>query len=154
MPKIKIMNVDDEDDFRETLISRLAKRDLDASGAESGEKAVELVRKFNYDVIILDVRMPGIDGIETLRQVKAIKPLVEVIMLTGHATLESGVEGMKLGAFDYVLKPADLDSLMEKINLAYEKKAFHDDKIYQATIRDLKAHPTHVFDILEKEKKK
>jgi DNA-binding NtrC family response regulator len=115
----------------------LIKREIDASGAESGEKALELVRKFDYDVIILDIRMPGMDGIETLRQVKSIKPLVEIILLTGHATIESGVEGMKLGAFDYVIKPADLDSLMEKINLAHEKKALHDKKIYEATIRDI-----------------
>ena len=137
MFKIKILIVDDEEDFRDTLVNRLIKREIDASGAESGEKALELVRKFDYDVIILDIRMPGMDGIETLRQVKSIKPLVEVILLTGHATIESGVEGMKLGAFDYVIKPADLDSLMEKINLAYEKKALHDKKIYEATIRDI-----------------
>jgi DNA-binding NtrC family response regulator len=137
MFKIKILIVDDEEDFRDTLINRLTKREIDASGAESGEKALELVRKFDYDVIILDIRMPGMDGIETLRQVKSIKPLVEVILLTGHATIESGVEGMRLGAFDYVIKPADIDSLMEKINLAYDKKALHDKKIYEATIRDI-----------------
>jgi DNA-binding NtrC family response regulator len=154
MPMIRILVVDDEEDFRETMVNRLNKRGLDASGAESGEKAVELVHKYLYDVIILDIKMPGMDGIEALREIKRIKPLIEVILLTGHATVESGIEGMKLGAFDYVLKPADFDSLMEKIEQAFEKKAAHDEKIRQATIRDLTTHPARILEQIREEKKK
>jgi len=76
-----------------------------------------------------------------------------VILLTGHGTMESSIDGMKLGAFDYILKPANFDALLEKIQQAYEKKATHDEKIRQAIVRDLSAHPSHVLDILKKEKK-
>jgi len=154
MATMRLLVVDDEEDFRETMVNRLCKRDIDASGAESGEKAVQLVDKYLYDVIILDVKMPGMDGIETLREIKKIKPLTEVIMLTGHATVESGIEGMKLGAFDYVLKPADFDGLLVKINQAYQKKADHDEKIREATIRDLTTHPARIFEQLKEEKRK
>jgi len=77
----------------------LRKRNLDVKGAENGEKALELVKKYLFDVVILEVKMPGIDGIETLREIKKLRLLVEVIMLTGHASVESGIEGMKLGDF-------------------------------------------------------
>jgi DNA-binding NtrC family response regulator len=154
MGKIRILVVDDEDDFRETMVNRLCKRDFEAEGAESGEKALERVKTYLYDVILLDIRMPGIDGIAALREIKKIKPLIEVIMLTGHGSVESGIEGMKLGAFDYLLKPSDFNVLLDKIRQAYEKKAAHDEKIRQATIRDLSAHPGHVKEIIKKEKKK
>lgn len=154
MGKIRILVVDDEDDFRETMVNRLVKRDFDAEGAESGEKALERVNAYLFDVILLDIRMPGIDGITALREIKKIKPLIEVIMLTGHGSVESGIEGMKLGAFDYLLKPCDFNVLLEKIQQAYEKKAAHDDKIRQATIRDLSAHPGRVRELIKKEKKK
>jgi FixJ family two-component response regulator len=75
-------------------------------------------------------------------------------MLTGHASVESGIEGMKLGAFDYIMKPADFDPLMEKMRQAYEKKATHEDKIRQATIRELTGHPARVFEQLKEEKSK
>lgn len=122
MKECQVLVVDDEADFRETIVKRLQKRQLHVSGAESGEKALELMAAQPFDVVVLDVKMPGLDGIETLREIKKINPLVEVILLTGHASMESGIEGMKLGAFDFVMKPAALDELMEKIRQAYEKK--------------------------------
>lgn len=151
MEDFRVLVVDDEDDFRETLVNRLQKRNLDVTGAESGEKALELIAKYLYDVIILDVKMPGIDGIETLREIKNMKPLIEVIMLTGHASVESGIEGMKLGAFDYIMKPANIDKLVEKMHQAYEKKAVHDEKIRQATIKELTAHPARILEKIKKE---
>jgi len=122
MKECQVLVVDDEADFRETIVKRLQKRQLHVSGAESGEKALELMAAQPFDVVVLDVKMPGLDGIETLREIKKKNPLVEVILLTGHASMESGIEGMKLGAFDFVMKPAALDELMEKIRQAYEKK--------------------------------
>lgn len=154
MPGPRVMVVDDEEDFRETLVSRLRKREIDTTAAESGEKAVELVGRFLFDVIVLDIRMPGIDGIAALREIKKLRPLVEVILLTGHATVESGIEGMRLGAFDYIIKPANFDALLEKINQAFAKKAAHDEKIQQAIVRDLTAHPARVFEQIKKEEKK
>ena len=122
MDKFKILIVDDENDFRETIIKRLRARKVDIEGADSGYKALEMLDAQDFDVIVLDVKMPGMDGIETLREIKLKKPLVEVIMLTGHASVESGIQGMQLGAFDYVMKPVALDELLEKMRQAYERR--------------------------------
>ena len=122
MEKFKVMIVDDEVDFLETIVKRLQTRSIDVTGVESGYQALEVLDNRNPDVIILDVKMPGMDGIETLREIKKKKPLTEVIMLTGHASVESGIQGMQLGAFDYVMKPIALDELLEKIRQAYERK--------------------------------
>jgi DNA-binding response OmpR family regulator len=122
MEKFKVMIVDDEVDFLETIVKRLKARNIDVNGVESGYQALEVLDHRNPDVIILDVKMPGMDGIETLREIKKKKPLTEVIMLTGHASVESGIQGMQLGAFDYVMKPIALDELLEKIRQAYERK--------------------------------
>src|SRR5512144_454841 len=105
MDKFKVMIVDDENDFLETIVKRLRARSIDVTGVESGIKALEVLESVSPDVIILDVKMPGMDGIETLREIKKKRPLTEVIMLTGHASVESGIQGMQLGAFDYVMKP-------------------------------------------------
>jgi DNA-binding NtrC family response regulator len=128
MDKFKVMIVDDEQDFLETIIKRLKARKIDVTGAESGHKALELLGAQNFDVIVLDVKMPGMDGIETLKEIKKRKPLTEVIMLTGHASVESGIQGMQLGAFDYVMKPAALDELLEKMRQAYERKLIQEGK--------------------------
>jgi len=128
MEKFKILVVDDEQDFLETIIKRLKTRGIDAAGVESGYKALEFVDNQDVDVIILDVKMPGMDGIEALREIKKKKPLVEVIMLTGHASVESGIQGMQLGAFDYVMKPVALDELLEKVRQAYERKLIQEGK--------------------------
>ena len=122
MDRFKVMIVDDEVDFLETIVKRLKTRGIDVAGVESGYQALESLDAANPDVIILDVKMPGMDGIETLREIKKKKPLTEVIMLTGHASVESGIQGMQLGAFDYVMKPVALDELLEKVRQAYERK--------------------------------
>jgi DNA-binding NtrC family response regulator len=128
MEEFKILVVDDEDDFRETIVKRLQKRKMKAWGAESGEKALELIEAQPFDVVVLDVKMPGLDGIDTLREIKKRKPLIEVILLTGHASMESGIEGMKLGAYDYVMKPANLEELIEKMRQAFEKKVVFEEQ--------------------------
>ncbi|NVM21871.1 MAG: response regulator [Desulfobacterales bacterium] len=151
MEEFRVLVVDDEDDFRETFVNRLQRRNLDVDGVESGEKALEWLDKHLYDVCILDVKMPGMDGVETLREMKTKRPLMEVIMLTGHASVESGIEGMKLGAFDYIMKPADIDELMEKMRQAHEKKTLHEEKIRQAKIKELEGHPARVFEQIREE---
>ncbi len=123
MDNFRILIVDDEDDFREAIIKRLRARKVDIEGANSGSKALEILSEKDFDVVVLDVKMPGMDGIETLREIKLKKPLVEVIMLTGHASVESGIQGMQLGAFDYVMKPVALDDLMDKVRQAYERRS-------------------------------
>ncbi len=138
MLRTVVMLVDDEVPFVATMTKRLAKRDLDILAAHSGLEALgKLDTNSNVDVVILDVKMPGMDGIETLREIKKAHPIVEVIMLTGHATVESGIEGMKLGAFDYLMKPCDIDKLLSKVREAKTKKAQHEEKITQARIHEI-----------------
>jgi DNA-binding NtrC family response regulator len=153
MDYFRVLVVDDEQDFLETLVKRLGKRNIDATGVPSGELAIETMGKKLFDVVILDIKMPGgMDGIETLREMKKIQPLAEVILLTGHGSVETSIEGMKLGAFDYLLKPVKLEELMAKLAEAFEKKDAHDQKIRKAKIKELIRFPGRVFE-QEKEEK-
>lgn len=120
--RIRLLLVNDEEAFRTTLASRLRRRAFDVLDVESGYRALEAVKRTAFDVAIIDVKMPGMDGLETLREMKSISALIEVIMLTGHASVESGIEGMRLGAFDYLMKPCDIDDLVVKIGDAYQRK--------------------------------
>jgi DNA-binding NtrC family response regulator len=129
----KVLLVDDEAPFIETLAKRLSKRDLTILTAVSGAEALhKLDSEASIDVVVLDVKMPGMDGVETLKAIKNIHPLVEVIMLTGHATVESAIEGMKLGALDYLMKPCDMEILLGKVQEAKSKKAKQEEKIAEA----------------------
>jgi two-component system, OmpR family, response regulator VicR len=110
-----VLLVDDEIPFVETMTKRLFRRDLNPTSAFSGQEGLDKLEKdWSIEVVILDVKMPGMDGIETLKEIKRRFPLVEVIMLTAHATVETGIEGMKLGAFDYLMKPCDMELLFSK----------------------------------------
>jgi len=122
MEGLRVLIVDDEDDFRETVVKRLRARKIVAEGASRGTTALEILETQDFDIIVLDVKMPGMDGIETLRNIKKMKPEIEVIMLTGHASVEFGLKGMQLGAFDYVMKPVPLNELLDTISQAYMKK--------------------------------
>jgi len=122
---IKILLVDDETDFVETMTKRFGIRKMPITTAGGGAEAVKLVEEQDFDVVVLDVRMPGMDGLEVLRRIRAKRPLTEVIMLTGHASLDAGMQGMNLGAYDYVLKPADFDELLDKVRRAAERKALN-----------------------------
>ena len=135
---MKILFVDDEKAFLDTLIKRLDKRGLKAEAVYDGQSAVSfMAENANVDVVVLDVKMPGMDGLETLRAIKADHPLVEVIMLTGHATVENAIEGMKRGAFDYLMKPCNLEELIAKIEEAAGKKAHHEEKIMEARAKEI-----------------
>ena len=129
MASFRVLIVDDEKDYLETLLKRMRKRGLDITGIGSGEEALHWLETNSVDVVVLDVRMPGMDGIKILREIKKSYPLVEVIMLTGHASTEVAIEGMELGAFDYLMKPVDFDELLYKIEDAYKKKAIQEEKI-------------------------
>jgi len=134
---VKVLVVDDEEEFVDALAQRLEVRGFKVLTAFSGDDALVAVREAPVDVVILDVLMPGKDGLQTLREIKQLKPLVEVIMLTGHATVETGIEGMKLGAYDYLMKPTETEDLVAKINKAYGRKAEHEERISQANIDNL-----------------
>ena len=132
--KVRVLLVDDEEQFVETLAMRLEARDFAVATAFNGDQALDYVKGKDVDVVVLDVLMPGLSGIDTLRELKKIRPLTEVVMLTGHATVETAIEGMKLGAFDYLMKPTEIDELVGKINKAQGRKAEHEERIQKATI--------------------
>ena len=129
MEILKVLFVDDEVDFLETLMKRMKKRGVNVAGVGSGEQALDYLNRQPVDVVVLDVRMPGISGIHTLREIKKIDPLMEVIMLTGHASIEAAIEGMELGAFDYLMKPADFDELFYKLQDAFKRRTIQKQKI-------------------------
>jgi DNA-binding NtrC family response regulator len=132
-----VMLVDDEVPFVEALTKRLKKRNLNILTAFSGREALQTLDKHrNVDVVILDVKMPDLDGIETLREIKKAYPVTEVVMLTGHATVESAIEGMRFGAYDYLMKPCEIEQLMTKVEEATKKKRDHEEKIREARVRE------------------
>ncbi|HDZ91293.1 MAG: response regulator [Deltaproteobacteria bacterium] len=135
MEKMKMLLVDDEERFLSTTKKLLSRKGYDVLTASSGVEALEILRTHNIHVVILDVKMPGMDGIETLKAIKRTYPLVEVIMLTGHGTIDSAVEGLKSGATDYLTKPADVQDLIEKAEEAFEKRQMLEDKIRVAQSR-------------------
>jgi DNA-binding NtrC family response regulator len=137
MEKANILLVDDETAFLDAMKRRLSKRGFSVETAESGMGAMELLgdKHDGIEVVILDVKMPGIDGIETLREIKRKYPMIEVIMLTGHATVGSAIEGMKFGAFDYLMKPADIDSFTNTVMEAAGKRRQQEQKIIEARMR-------------------
>jgi DNA-binding NtrC family response regulator len=124
-----VLLVDDEVEFLETLMKRIRKRGVRVSGVKSGDEALAFLSNTPVDVVVLDVKMPGMDGIETLRTIKKRHPLVEVIMLTGHASVEVAIQGMELSAFDYLMKPINIDDLLYKLQDAFQKKALQEKKI-------------------------
>jgi len=137
----RILVVDDEKDFVEMLSLRLKETGEKVTSVYSGKECLETLEEKkdvdDVDVVILDIKMPGMDGIETLREIKKRFPLVEVIMLTGHGATETAVEGMKLGAFDYLLKPADFKDLSAKLEAARKRKDEHKERIRMAEARFL-----------------
>ena len=136
MTNVKVLLVDDERPFVETMVKRLKKRDLKLVTAFNGNEALNrLEEDGNIEVVILDIKMPVMDGMEALSRIKSKHPLVEVIMLTGHATVETGIEGMKKGAFDYLMKPCDVDQLLDKVTEAAARKRKHEEKIVEARVK-------------------
>jgi len=134
---INILLVDDERDFVEMLSLRLEDDGQRVRPAYSGGEALDRLAERETDVVVLDIKMPGMDGIETLKAIKAKYPLVEVILLTGHGTVETAVEGLKSGAYDYVLKPADFPDLLSKLEGARQRKAEQEERIRQAEVKAL-----------------
>jgi DNA-binding NtrC family response regulator len=122
MASATVLIVDDEQDFAEVLAARMEGRGLEADIVDSGEKAIEQVKKKSYDAIILDLAMPGLDGIETLKLLLADQPELQVILLTGRATLDKGIQAVKLGAVEFLEKPADIETLVGKVKVAQMKK--------------------------------
>jgi len=132
-----ILLVDDEEDFVEMLALRLEAAGEKVRKAYDGLQCLDILDSVPIDVVILDIKMPGMDGTQALKTIKGRHPLVEVILLTGHGTTETAIKGMKLGAYDYLLKPADFDDLTEKLAGAVRKKEEQEERIRQAEARGL-----------------
>ena len=145
MEEMKMMLVDDEERFLSTTQKLLSKKGYDVLTASSGAEALEKLRLHNIHVVILDVKMPGVDGMETLKVIKKTFPLVEVIMLTGHATVESAVDGLKSGATDYLMKPTDVKDLIRKAETAFEKRQVLEEKIRVAQTRSFMKSPREII---------
>lgn len=118
MESLRVLIVDDEEDLVQALEERLNLRGIKATGVTSGADALGLIHTEPYDVLLVDVRMPGIGGLQVIRQVKAELPSLEVILLTGHGSVEDAEEGMRLGAFEYLTKPVNIDDLIEVLRQA------------------------------------
>ena len=136
MDDIRVLVVDDEQDFLDMIVKRLNQRELEVNGVTSGNAAIRIIKQNPVDVVILDMRMPEMDGIETLQALKDIAPMVEVIVLTGYASMESAIQVMEMGAFDYLMKPIDMDDLEYKIQDAYQEKILKDSTVQPGAAED------------------
>jgi DNA-binding NtrC family response regulator len=135
--KAKVLIVDDEERFRITLRKLLTANGLDTNAVGSGMEAIEELKQQPYDVILLDVKMPGMNGIEALAELKKISRDVEVIILTGHASVDVAVEIMRLGGYEYLLKPCPMDELLAKIESAFERKVSRQERTKKAETNPL-----------------
>jgi DNA-binding NtrC family response regulator len=133
----KVLLVDDEKEFIDTLAERMQTRGMDVEKTTSAKTALKLVEEGSFDAVVLDLQMPEMDGLEVLKILKEKKPEIQVILLTGHATVEKGIEAMKLGAMDLVEKPADLAVLTEKIQKAQIKKMILVEKKSEEKIKSI-----------------
>jgi DNA-binding NtrC family response regulator len=133
----KVLLVDDEKEFIETLGERMKTRDLDVSTAGSASEALGMVQAQSFDAIVLDLMMPGMDGLEALKAIKATHPELQIILLTGHGTIEKGIEAMKLGAMDFLEKPADVEKLTAKIKKAQANKVVIVEKQLEDKIKHI-----------------
>ena len=128
MENVRVLVVDDEKDFVDLFVNRFNKRNVQASGAGSGPDALKFLQEQPVDVVVLDLKMPGMDGIETLKEIKKRHPLVEVIMLTGHGSVEAGLQGMGHGAYDFIMKPFNIEDLLVRIHKARERKVLNEGR--------------------------
>ena len=128
MSATKLLVVDDEQDLLDLLVRRLKRKGYEVDSAGTAEDALQLVKKNDYDIGVYDIRLPNMDGIELLKETKKLQPDIEVLILTGHGTIDTAIEAMKVGAFDYITKPYNLAELELTIGKAAENKALKEDR--------------------------
>ena len=147
--KIRVLLVDDEEQFVKNMARILKFRGFEVTTAESGYKALDAVKYGGgFDVVVLDIKMPGMDGLETLGHIKKWAPDTEVIMLTGHASLSSGTQALTMGAYDYLMKPCDVEDLVEKIREAHEAESMKRHPVLwpRKLVREITLHPIRGLD--------
>ena len=152
MATIRLLLVDDEADFRNVTARVLKRRGFEIVEAESGERAIEELEQVTPDVVVLDLKMPGMDGITTLREIKKLGLFTETLILTGHGSIDTALEAIKLGAYDYLTKPCEIEELVTKIEGAWEKKDGAEKKDIQEKIQKVVESPASVFDLFPKKK--
>ncbi len=146
MSTMNLLLVDDEEMFLSTTQKLLEKRGVKTLTCTNGYDALELLGTRRIDVVVLDIKMPGIGGIDVLSKIKQKKPDVEVILLTGHASVETAVEGLKLGAFDYLIKPATISEIMAKVEEAFAKKQAKEERTRKDKIDRIIRHPMAIYE--------
>jgi DNA-binding NtrC family response regulator len=137
MAEANVLIVDDEKEFLETISERLINRGFQVDAAGNGLEALDKLDAKNYDAIVLDMMMPQMDGIETLKHIRASHPEMQVILLTGHATLQKGVEAVKLGAMDFLEKPAEIEALVAKIKEAKSNRLLLVEKQREEAVQEI-----------------
>lgn len=150
----KILLVDDEIVFADNMSKLLTSRGYRVTAVHSGDSAIRTLEEENFDVVVLDLKMPGMDGITTLREIKKLGLFTETLILTGHGSIDTALEAVKLGAYDYLTKPCEIDELVEKIEGAWGKKDDDEKKDMQQKIQKVVESPASVFDVFPREKKK
>ncbi len=133
----KVLLVDDEKDFLDIMTQRMETRGMKVSTSASAKEAIEKIKENSYDAVVLDLLMPEMDGLEALKAIKEIRPEMQIILLTGHATVEKGVEAIKEGAMDFIEKPADMEKLTEKIKKAQAQKMLIVEKRQKEKVNDI-----------------
>ena len=148
----KILLVDDEVVFTQNMAKLLTNRGYIVTVVGSGDAAIQALEEKDFDVVVLDIKMPGMDGITTLREIKKLGLLTETLILTGHGSIDTALEAIKIGAYDYLTKPCEIDELIGKIEGAWEKKDNEVKKDIQEKIQKVVESPQDVFDLFPKKK--
>lgn len=150
----RILLVDDETVFTDNMTRLLTARGYSVTAADSGAVALEVLEENDFDVIVLDLKMPGMDGIATLKEIRKLGLFTQTLVLTGHGSIDTALEAVKLGACDYLTKPCEIDELVAKIEEAWEKKDEEEKKDRQEKIQKVVESPSSVFDLFPKGKRK
>ena len=148
----RILLVDDEVVFTENMMQLLSSRGYRVTAVNSGDAAIRMLEMGHYDVVVLDLKMPGMDGITTLKEIKKLGLFTETLILTGHGSIDTALEAVKLGAYDYLSKPCEIDELVAKIEGAWEKKDDSEKKDMEEKIQKVVESPSSVFNVFSKEK--
>jgi len=148
----KILLVDDEVVFTTNMGKLLTNRGYKVTAANSGDAAIQALEKENFDVVVLDLKMPGMDGLATLKEIKKLGLFTETLILTGHGSIDTALEAIKLGAYDYLTKPCEIDDLLGKIEGAWQKKDGAEKKEMKEKIQKVVESPSSIFDLFRKKK--
>lgn len=150
----RILLVDDEVVFTENMSRLLETRGYHVTAVNNGESAIQALEDQDFDVVVLDLKMPGMDGLTTLKEIKKLGLFTETLILTGHGSIDSALEAVKLGAYDYLTKPCEIDDLVEKIEKAFEKKDGAQKKDLDEKIQKVVESPSAAFTLFPRKKKK